>query len=195
MNWYWWCWEFDEILTAFLCMIIWYKLLLTHDHVPMTLRCVSLLVNTLGQRQNGRHFADDISKCIFLNENVWILIKISLKFVPMGPINNIPALVLIMACRRPGDKPLSEPMIVSLSMHICVARPQWVKSSPVPPLINHQWHWMQYKITTLIWCGNDLDINGTSHFPEISGLMLPMSHVVTVHYSSCCCCDESDDSN
>ena len=56
--------------------------------------------------------ADDIFKCIFLYENVWISIKISLKFVPMGPIINIPALVQIMACRRPGDIPLSEPMLV-----------------------------------------------------------------------------------
>ena len=84
-------------------------------------------VNTLRPRQNGRHFADDISKCIFLNENAWILIKISLKFVPKGSINNIPALVQIMAWRRPGDKPLSEPMMVRIPTHICVTRPQWVK--------------------------------------------------------------------
>ena len=45
-------------------------------------------VNTLSPRQNGRHFADDIFKCIFLNENIWIPIKISLKFIPKGPINN-----------------------------------------------------------------------------------------------------------
>ena len=83
-------------------------------------------VNTLRPRQNGRHFADDIFKCIFLNENVWIPAKISMKFVPKGPINNIPALVQIMAWRRPGDKPLSEPMMVSLTTHICVTRPQWV---------------------------------------------------------------------
>ena len=70
--------------------------------------------NTLRPRQNGRHFADDIFKCIFLNENVWIPIKISLKFIPTDPINNIPALVPIMAWRRPGDKPLSEPMMVNL---------------------------------------------------------------------------------
>ena len=66
-------------------------------------------------------------KCIFMNEIVWIPIKISLKFVPKGPINNIPALVQIMAWRRPGDKPLSGPMVVSLPMHICVVRPEWVK--------------------------------------------------------------------
>ena len=84
------------------------------------------VINTLRPRQNGRHFADDIFKRIFLNENVWIPIKISLKFVHKGPIINIPALVQIMAWRRSGDKPLSEPMMVSLPTHICVTRPQWV---------------------------------------------------------------------
>ena len=54
-----------------------------------------------------RHFEMD-----FLDENIWILIKISLKFVPKGPINNIPTLVQIMAWCRPGDKPLSEPMVI-----------------------------------------------------------------------------------
>ena len=83
--------------------------------------------DTLRPRQNGRHFADDNFKCISANENVWMPILISLKFVPKGPINNIPALAQIMPWRRPGDKPLSEPMMVSLTRHICVTRPQWVK--------------------------------------------------------------------
>ena len=86
--------------------------------------------HSLRPRQNGHHFADDVFKCIFLNENVWILLKISLKFVPKGPINNIPSLVQVMAWRRPGDKPLSEPMMVSLLTHICVARPQLVNNQP-----------------------------------------------------------------
>ena len=42
---------------------------------------------------NGRHFPDDIFKCIFFNENVLISIKISPKFVPNGQINKIPSLV------------------------------------------------------------------------------------------------------
>ena len=84
-------------------------------------------LNILRPRQNGRHFADDIFKWIFLNENVWVPTEISLKFVPHGPINNIAALVQIMAWRQPGDKPLSGPMIVRLPTHICVTRPQWVK--------------------------------------------------------------------
>ena len=46
-----------------------------------------------------------------MDENVWIFISISLKFVPKSPINSIPALVQIMALRQPGDKPLSEPMM------------------------------------------------------------------------------------
>ena len=58
--------------------------------------------NTLRPGQNGRHFADDIFKRIFLNKNVRISIKISLKFVPKGPINNNPSLVQIMAWRRSG---------------------------------------------------------------------------------------------
>ena len=68
-------------------------------------------------------------KCIFLNENVWIPIEISLKFVPKGSINNNPALFQIMAWRRPGDKPLSEPMMVRSLTHICVTRPQWFNPS------------------------------------------------------------------
>ena len=81
-------------------------------------------INTLRPRQNGCRFADDTFKCIFLNENVRISIKISLKFVSKGPINNNPVLVQIMAWRRPGDKPLSGPMMVSLPMHICIILPQ-----------------------------------------------------------------------
>ena len=85
-------------------------------------------LNSLRPRQNGRHFADNVFKCIVLNENVWISLKISLKFVPKGLINNLPSLVQIMAWRRPGGKPLSEPRMESLLMHICVTRSQWVNT-------------------------------------------------------------------
>ena len=56
-------------------------------------------VNTWRMRQNGSHFADDIFKCIFLNENVWV----SLKFVPKVQINHIPTLVQMMAWHWPDD--------------------------------------------------------------------------------------------
>ena len=86
-------------------------------------------LNTLRMRQDGCHFPDNILKRIFLNENFKISIKTSLKFVPRGPINNIPSLVQIMAWHRPGNKPLSEPMMDSLLRNICITRPQWVKDS------------------------------------------------------------------
>ena len=100
-----------------------------------SLRCVWVafaIFNTLRPGQNGRHFPDDIFKCIFLNKSIWVSIGISLKFVPKGPINNIPALVQIMAWRRPGDKPLSEPMLLCLLTHICVDRPQCVSFGKIP---------------------------------------------------------------
>ena len=66
-------------------------------------------------------FAADFFKWIFFNVNFWITIKIPLKFVPRGPINNIPALDQVMAWYPPGDKPLSEPMSISLLTRICVS--------------------------------------------------------------------------
>ena len=92
--------------------------------------CLGLNVLTHWGRDKWSHLPDDIFKRIFLNANVLISIKISLKFVPKGPINKIPALVQIMAWRRPGAKPFSEPMTVSWPTHICVTRPRCV---------NNQW--------------------------------------------------------
>ena len=62
--------------------------------------------------QIGRHFTDDIFRCIFVNEKFCILINISLKFIPKGQRKNIPGLVQIMAWCRIGDNPLSEPMLI-----------------------------------------------------------------------------------
>ena len=53
-------------------------------------------------RQNGRHLADDIFTCLFLNENMWISINISLNVVAKGWINYIPVLVQIVAWCQPG---------------------------------------------------------------------------------------------
>ena len=90
-------------------------------------------LNTLRPNQNGRHFPDNSFRCIFLNENVWISIKISLKFVPKGPIANNPALVQIIAWRRTGDKPLSEPILINPLVHICSTKGRWVNlSTPTP---------------------------------------------------------------
>ena len=97
--------------------------LMTNHHRPHFQ--MHIMFNTWRSRQNGRQLPDDIFKCILLNENVWISIKISLNLVPNGSINTIPALVQIMAWRRQGDKLLSEPVMDSLLTHMCVTRPQW----------------------------------------------------------------------
>ena len=120
-------------------MWVWKLLIEDYSHT-----CQGQWVNTLRPRQNGRRFSDDTFKRIFLNENVKISIKISLKFVSKGPMKNIPTLVQIMAWRRSGDKPLSEPMMVSLLTHICVTRPQWVNAwwalySSLLILVSHPW--------------------------------------------------------
>ena len=92
----------------------------------------------------GRDKMAAIFQWIFLNEITWISMKISLKFVPRGSINNIPALVHLMAWRRPGDKPLSEPMMVRLPTHICVTQPQWVPKG----LIDN----MSALVQVMAWC-------------------------------------------
>ena len=63
---------------------------------------------------------------IFFNENVWNDDSNSLNFVAKVPINNIPALMKVMAWRRPGDKPISETIMVRIMTYICVTWPQWV---------------------------------------------------------------------
>ena len=80
--------------------------------------------NTLKPRQNGRHFPYDIFEMNFLE---WKCINFDRCFTKVcSQGSNIPALVKIMAWRRPGDKPLSEPMMVNLLTRICVTRPQSV---------------------------------------------------------------------
>ena len=113
------------LIDIHLCWCIMYSVSLD---VSFVYKDRDTLFNTLRPWQNGRRFADDTLYRIFVNENVRISIEFSLKFVPKGPINNIPAVVQIMAWRRPGDKPLSESMLVRSLTHMCITRPQWVKS-------------------------------------------------------------------
>ena len=86
----------------------------------------------------------------FWDENDWISIKMSHKFFPRVPINNITAFVKIMAWCRPGDKPLSEPMIVSLLTHICSTRPEWVIESGAS--IHNFWWRKTYNLNSSLFC-------------------------------------------
>ena len=117
-------------------------------------------VYTLRPRHNGRHFADDIFKCIFFKQNIWILMKISLKFVPKGPINKIPALFQIMAWRCPGDKPLPEAKLVSLLTHICITRPQWFNKDSLKAV--HYWPFVR-ESTSYWWIASERASNVEGH--------------------------------
>ena len=101
---------------------------------------ITVSVYTLRARQ-----MDAISQTIFSNAFSWMkMFEFRLKFhwifVPKCPINNIPAMVQIMAWRRPSNMPLSEPMVVSLPTHICLARPQRVKQPSYYLLLKYSYH-------------------------------------------------------
>ena len=88
---------------------------------------VNILValNTLRPRRNGQQFPDDIFKRVKMFE---FQLKFHWSMFAKGPINNIPALVHIMAWRLDGTKALFEPMMVTLQMHISVTQPHCVNS-------------------------------------------------------------------
>ena len=111
-------------------VLIWWKLMCTgnFEWLPGPLRPP---LAVWGLTPWGRDKMAVISQTTLMNafsfnESVWISTEISPNFVPKCSIYNIPALVQIMARHRPGDKPLSEPMIFCSLAHICVTRPQWV---------------------------------------------------------------------
>ena len=85
----------------------------------------------------GRNQMDAFSQTTFSHAFSWMkMYEFRLTFHwSLFRINNIPTLIQIMAWRRPGDKPLSEPMMVKLLTHLCITRPQWVKI----PVVTH-WH-------------------------------------------------------
>ena len=134
------------------------------------------LLNTLRPIFSRLHFQMD-----FFNKNIWISLRNSLKFVLKVRIDNIPALVKIMAWRRPGNTPLSEPMMVSLLTHICVTRPQWVNRSFIHSVVYQGKH--QSSMTLALCAGKPLL---TSRFPAqrasnaetvyMSWLPLDLSH-------------------
>ena len=118
------------------------------------------------------YFSEDIFKCTFLNENVWILINISLRLLPKGQINNIPALVQIMAWCWSGDKPLSEPMMLAP----CAG------NSSVPGEFPHKGQWRRALMFSLI-CAR---INGWVNNGEAGDSRRHRAHydviVMTINY-------------
>ena len=94
------------------------------------------LINPSYPGQNGHHFTYDLFKCIFMNENFCILIKISQNFIPKGPMDNKSVLVPLIAWCQTGDKPLSESMLTQFTDA-------------------YMWHWREmswYSIVDLMIC-------------------------------------------
>ena len=120
--------------------VIRYSLILQSRSIPWSSKLASWLKPNLAVLSQtgcqclthwGRDKMNNILQTTFSNVfSSMKMFEFRLKFhwslFPGGPINNIPALVRIMAWRRSGDKPLSGPMMVSFPTHICVTRPQWV---------------------------------------------------------------------
>ena len=65
-------------------------------------------------------------KFISMNEEICILIEMSLSFVPKNPIDNKSELVQVMACRQTGDKPLSALMPTQFTDALRTALGRWV---------------------------------------------------------------------
>ena len=73
-------------------------------------------VNSSSPEQNNGNFEDDIFKYSLWECKIlyfWLIFHSS--FVPKGQINNIPVLVKIMAWRRIGGNPISEPMMTQFN--------------------------------------------------------------------------------
>ena len=119
-------------------------------------------INILRPRQNGRHSADDIFKCIFLDENIWSSIELSVKFVLKDPINNSLALVQIMAWRRPWFEAYLGG-IISYSNHfetphgLSVSTSRFITQESTPHMLpwsnekndsitlKYRWNWSRWK--------------------------------------------------
>ena len=102
-------------------------------HVHLTTAALTMW-RSINQWSELTHWVRDktatISQTTFSNAFSWKKIyEFRLRFhwglFPKVRINNIPAVVQIMAWRRPDDQPLSEPMMFRLLVHICVTRLQW----------------------------------------------------------------------
>ena len=152
--------------------------------------CSCIALTTLRPGKDGRHSPDDICKCIFLNEDKWVLIKISMKFVSKGPIDNIPALVQIIARRRLGAKPLSEPMMISLLTHICVTRPQCVNSIIICNVTLTRCHansmHMNYTECDGLWLHFNVKIEHVMAYSHIVWLAIPATRNYATGYTFIC---------
>ena len=80
---------------------------------------------------------------MFSNKYILISNKISLKYIPKGPIKDNPALFQIMAWHRPGNKPLFEPMMNILHLYASLSLNQ-LRQIWVPAVCWEHENWLPY---------------------------------------------------
>ena len=82
-----------RILLAQWNMFVYYRFIIGLLKGSVYTQCLPKQLTHLSLDKMAATFTDNILKCIFLKENITILIQFSLKIVPMGPVDNMPALV------------------------------------------------------------------------------------------------------
>ena len=107
----------------------------------LILSVIEKAINTLKPTQNGHHFPDDIFKGVFLNENVWISIKISLKFISKNPVSSIHALIQIIA----ASHCLKQWWLVGWCIQASVSLNE-LSPSLIPAWISHYIHYPNIRI-------------------------------------------------
>ena len=121
-------------------------------------------INTLRSKQNGHHLADNILKCIFWNETLGILIKISLKFVLKDSIDSKSPLVQWMAWYLSGDRPLPEPMLTIILWRHRTSLGHNELTSPHPFILQFSMQWwrkMQHKSYWNLKCQHSMHTNAS----------------------------------
>ena len=133
----------------------------------------------------GRHQMATIFQITFWNPFSWMKMWFRFKFHwSLFPINNIPALIQIMAWHRPDDKPSSESMMFGLATHICVTQPHWVKINKVCWRIYGWLNWYIVDLVTTFLSGSLNQQSGKTSNRQISwsvepaglGVMMIVSH-------------------
>ena len=119
-------------------IIVWHQISFSKTVSDGVLYCQLLLFSPQSALTHwGRDKIDAISQTTFSSAfSCKIILNSDQMLVPKGPINNIPTWVQIMAWRRPGEKPLSDPMMASLPTHICGTRPQWINEMNIMSISN-----------------------------------------------------------
>ena len=134
-------------------------------------------INTFRPRQKGCHFADDIFRLVSSYEKCSLLIQISLRFVPNGPIDSMATLVQIMAWHQTGDKPWASYQIRKIAGCACAGNAGNVfprRRFQRKPLVSDPGMHHGTCVTHVPWCmSGSLTCGDGENVPGIPGACAP----------------------